>query len=356
MLKRFSVALFSVFTLLTSTQAQDATTKDTSYWKIGGGTGIDFSQLLLINPKVGAGENRIGIGGNTNFYAHYNKGRLSWKNTANINFAVQKLGRSSERPFQKSLDEFRVSSIALYNLTKDDPFAYALDMLFLSQLTPTFQGNILSRPDSGYQRPIAKLLSPATITISPGFAYKPNDKLSVMVSPASLKLITVADDSIARLSNAAQTNSLHGNPLGRFASEEAFRQSYHVRPTGKINDSTYYANTFLNLGATLKAMYQNKFLKDKDGKARLGVTTSLTLYSNYLRNPQNIDVEWLTQTDLYIIKGLSVTLTTNLFYDHDVLVQYDRDKNINTGVNGYESTARRVSFTQTLLIKYNFLF
>jgi hypothetical protein len=38
------------------------------------------------------------------------------------------------------------------------------------------------------------------------------------------------------------------------------------------------------------------------------------------------------------------------------LVQLNADKDPNTGVNGYETTGRGLSFTQTLLIKYNFLF
>ncbi len=336
--------------------AQDKKDENPEGWKIGGGIGFDFSQLLLINPKIGAGENRIGVGANSNFYGNYQKGRLTWKNSANLNFVIQKLGKDPNRPFQKSLDELRLSSTVLYNLTAENPLAYALDVLAVTQITPTYQGNFLSPQSTGRQYAIAKFFAPATITVSPGMAYKPDAHLSVLLSPASLKVIAVPDDSIAMQGNAGLTNSIHGNPLGRFASEQAFRQSYGVRPSGKINDSTYFANNFIQLGATLKVTYQNKFLKDKEGKARLGISSTLSLYSNYLRDPQNIDVEWITQADLYIFKGLSLTATGNLFYDHDILMQVDRDGDLNTGVNGYESTGRRVSFVQTLLLKYNFLF
>jgi Protein of unknown function (DUF3078) len=358
MFKFFPFLLALCFFCNTNSQTLQAQTDTTKNWKIGGGIGIDFSQLLLINPKIGAGENRIGIGGNTSFYANYSKGRVNWKNNANINFAVQKLGRgANSKPFQKSLDELRFNSTALVALDNDHPYSYALDIAFLSQLTPTYTGNLLAPIDSlrATMKPIAKLFSPATFVISPGFSYKPDNHLFVMISPASLKLITVGDDAIAQLSNAAGTSSLHGNPLGRFASEDAFRASYHVKAKMRA-DSVYYANNFIQLGATLKANYQNKFLKDAAGKPRLGVNTTLTLFTNYLRQAQNIDVEWITQTDFYIFKGLSLTVITNLFYDHDILVQVDRDKNINTGNNGYESTGRRVSFTQSLLLKYNFLF
>lgn len=121
-------------------------------------------------------------------------------------------------------------------------------------------------------------------------------------------------------------------------------------------DSVLYANHSMQLGATIKVLYKNKFFLNADKKPRLGLKTSLTLFSDYLHNPQNIDVEWLTTTDLYIFKGLSISLNTIVFYDHDVQVQLDRDNDPDTGVNGYESTGRRVSVTESLLIKYNFLF
>lgn len=353
------IIAFSLLALPLAAQAQtapkDTTAKDTT-WAIGGGLGFDFAHLLYVNPRVGAGENRIGLGGNTSFYANYKKDRLRFRSAAGLNFGVQKLGRGNTRPFQKSQDELRISALASYDLTKENPFAYALDFLFLSQITPTYEGNFLSYQNSPIAHPISRFLSPATITVSPGMTYKPDNSLTVLLSPASFKMTMVNNDSIARLSNAAKTNSLHGNPLGRFADEEAFRREYGIRPTGQINDSTFYARNFYQLGATLKASYQHKFLKDEKGKARISFATSLNLFSNYLRNPQFIDVEWITQTDIIIFKGLSLTFTTNLFYDYDVLVQIDADKDINTGTNGYEATGRRPSYTQTLLLKYNFIF
>lgn len=321
-------------------------------WNFGGGLGLDFAQMLLINPRAGAGANRIGIGGNTSFYANYQKGRFSWNNLAGINFSVQRIGRGKKIPFQKAQDEFRITSAAALKITDKSRFAYALDFLMLTQLTPTYEGNYLSRQEtSSLTHPMAQFFSPATITLAPGMAYKPDDHLSILLSPATFKATIVGRDSIAML-------GLHGNPYGG-TTEQEFIDNWRVKPKGLTADSVYYANTYFQLGATLKATYANKFWKYKEGdkdKHRIGLTTSLTLFSNYLRDPQFIDVEWLLNVDFYIFKGLSLSIGTNLFYDHDVMVQIDADGDINTGVNGYESTGRRVSFTETLLIKYNYLF
>lgn len=352
MMKKAVSLLCLIFIGIHAINAQE---EDSLSWKFGGAIGLDFAQMLLINPKIGAGENKIAIGGNTGLNANYKKGRLSWDSKFVINFGVQKLG-SGKKPFQKTLDEVRLTSIANYEITEGKPWGYALDFSFLSQLTPTYEGNTLSATvGTANQYAISKLFSPATIVVSPGLNYKPNENLSVLLSPVSYKTIIVADDSIAKIGNADRTSSVHGTPFGGKVRQD-FIDKWRVKPTGLTYDSVYYAKQTVQLGATIKVRYQNKFLKDKEGNARIAFATSLTLFSDYLRNPQFVDVEWMTNTDFFIFKGLSISIGTNLFYDYDILVQINEDGDPNTGPNGLEATGRRVSFTETLLIKYNFLF
>ena len=76
--------------------------------------------------------------------------------------------------------------------------------------------------------------------------------------------------------------------------------------------------------------------------------TVLNLYSNYLRNPQNIDVDWTNELGLTLFKGLTLSLLVNAYYDDDVLVQItDLD-----APNGVRGLGKRVSITQQLLIGY----
>lgn len=327
--------------LLSVAQKDTATTaKDTTGWEIGGGIGLDFSQLAFLNPKVGAGESRMAIGGNSSFYARYEDGRFSTDNSLTVNFGVQRLGAPSN-PFQKTVDELRLALSVNQDFLDENPWSYAADFLFVTQLTPTYLGNVLTDTASNSRtNPIANFFSPATLTFTPGLGYQPNKKFSFLLSPLSLKAIIVADDSIAQLGNAEDNVSLHGNPWNRDPA------------TGEVT----YENVFLQLGAAFRARYQDKFFKDKEGKARIVLNSTLNLYSNYLKNPQNLDVEWITALDLVLFKGLSLSFNTNLSYDHDILVQVDRDNDSSTGANGYEGTGRRVSVVQTFLLKYNHLF
>jgi len=74
----------------------------------------------------------------------------------------------------------------------------------------------------------------------------------------------------------------------------------------------------------------------------------MILYSNYLRNPQNVDVDWTNELVYTISKPLRLSLNMNVFYDDDVLVQIT-DFEAQGGVQG---VGKRVSVTQQFLMKY----
>lgn len=54
------------------------------------------------------------------------------------------------------------------------------------------------------------------------------------------------------------------------------------------------------------------------------MVTALGLFSNYLHNPQNIDVNWDFRINMKINKYLSANLITNMIYDDDITID---DKN-----------------------------
>ena len=323
------IALLTSATWLTAQQ-------DTSYWKRGISVGLDFTHLLQVNPKVGAGSNRIGIGSATAGFANYRRGRAAWDNKASLLFGVQRFGsgpllNGEDRPFEKAVDELRFTSNYGYKMGPDSEFYYAADLQFVSQLTPTYAGNLLSDTTAaGNAVANARLFSPATILFSLGVSYKPDANWNLFFSPIGSKAIIVADDEIASI--PALRN---GQPTGRNIHGTEWRSP------------TDFENVDYQLGAQFRAQYTNKFLKD-----RLTFASGLLLYSNYLNDPQNIDVEWLSETGFVIFKGLQLTFTTNLFYDHDVLVQVT-DYDAPGGVVGL---GRRASYTQQFLLKYAIVF
>ena len=119
------------------------------------------------------------------------------------------------------------------------------------------------------------------------------------------------------------------------------------------------SNYFLGIGSELKVGYNNKFFKDK-----VSINSRLGLYSNYLKEPTNVDVLWNNTIDIQIFKGLSLGLLGELFYDHDMKVQIDRNGNgvfgetkaTNTNLEGADELAPAASITGAFLLKYSRIF
>lgn len=322
--------------------AQDAAAADAKEpekaWKTGAGVGLDFAQLLTINPRQGAGQNRVGFGGAINLFANYRMGRLAWDNLGLWQFGIQRLGSGiiaqgsdTKIPFQKAIDELRLNSKIGYKIAENSKLFYAADFSLLSQLTPTykgtadFPGNFLSDISGQNLSPLSKLFAPATVTLSVGIDYKPLPNLSFFYSPIGAKWIMVTDDAIA-------ATGVHGNPV-------------EGTPVNGIYPT--FDNTASQLGSLLRMNYTAKYFKEK-----VAYTSAMTLFSNYLANPQNIDVDWTNEFAVTLAKGLQASLLFNVFYDDDVLVQitdYDAP-------NGVSGLGKRVSMTQQLLIKYNLVF
>ncbi len=310
-------------------------------WQRGIGFGADLGQLLLLNPRVGSGENRIGLGTNLTAFAKLKREKLNWDTNLALNFAVQKLGAGvlppipgvaqTRIPYQKSIDELRVATQVGYSFSESSPWGYGFEFTLLTQATPTYQDssgrNLLKDTDgNNASGPIAKFFSPVTITASPGITYRPGPHFDALVSPASLKTVFVADDQVRAL------------PLYAYLDKEGNGE-----------------RRLLQLGASVRANYSNKFLKDD----RLVFKSTLGLFSNYLRNPQNVDLDFRNEVGVTIVKGLTVTLNAIALYDDDIPVQitdFDTVGGIVRDEEGEPVLGRRLTVTEQILIKYAVVF
>jgi hypothetical protein len=289
---------------------------DTAKWVYGAGAGIDMRSLLLINPRVGTGKSQIGFGVLLGGLAKYHHNKWRWQNNGSIQLAAQKIGLGAEEPWQKNMDILRFSSKLSYDFDNKQ-WSSAVDFTFQSILLPTYRNSFL-RPQAETDKLTATFFSPAFMNFSPGIGYKPNDTYTFLAAPFSFKGVFVLNQKVANLN------------------------IYGTQPVlTEEGDTLRFSRSDLRLGFFLRASYSKKFLEDK-----IQVNSSLDLFSNYLRNPQNLDVLWKMDIGYRLWKNLYLNLNTELFYDDNVLVQIDRD-----GTLGL-----RVSFTSALYIKYNYRF
>lgn len=327
--------LFGAFAAFSQEEARAKAVKEAAAkaelgWKKGGSFGLDLSGLGLFNPKVGSGGNRLGFTVVSGFFANQKTEKTFWSNRLDVQLGVQRVevpDPSGPKPVRrdnlKNLDVLRFQSQYGYAIVGDKLFVGA-DLFAQTLMVPAYSGNALN-PVTPDDKVIAKFLNPLTVDVAPGLIWTPDAHWSVFFSPAALRYIVMSDQAIVD-------------------------QYLHVSKEALTGD-----NYFLGLGAKVRAAYNNKFLKE-----RVAFGSNLLLYSNYLSDPGNIDVLWTNALDFQIIKGLSLGLLGELFYDHDVNVQIDRNDNRVFGEKGIpgqnDELAPAASLTGAFLLKYTRIF
>ncbi|MCI0522946.1 MAG: hypothetical protein L0Y37_04735, partial [Bacteroidales bacterium] len=71
--------------------------------------------------------------------------------------------------------------------------------------------------------------------------------------------------------------------------------------------------------------YANIVFKKENIVKNVNLVSKLDLFSNYLNNPQNIDVSWEILAILKVNNWLAATVTTHLLYDDDILIKVGED-------------------------------
>ncbi|GAP67615.1 hypothetical protein BA6E_10158 [Bacteroidales bacterium 6E] len=272
-------ALISTILALWITTASFAQEADTiqSNWKNGGDFTLTFSQVSFSNWAAG-GKNSVSGVSLLNYSANYAKDRLNWDNTFQLGYGLLKEGTQD---LIKSEDKMDFSSKLGYKISDESKWLYSGLFNFRSQFA-----NGYKYPDTDNK--ISALFSPAYITLALGADYKPSDMFSLFLSPLGSKFTIVTDEDLS--------------------AEGAFG----VDPGKKFR---------AEMGASLKSELKFPVVKNVD------VQTVLGLFSNYLNNPQNIDVNWDFRVNMKINEYLSANFLTNMIYDHDILIPIDDQGN-----------------------------
>lgn len=238
-------------------------------WKIGGFYNLNVAQTSLSNWAAGGEKFSLAINSHLSGYAFYKKGKHNWDNTVDFNLGYIKTTSLGTRK-----NDDRIDLLSKYGYAIAPKWNVGMLFNFRSQL---FKG--YSYDSDGNRTLNSDFLSPAYVLLSPGIEYKPNQNFSLFLSPATVRWTIVRHDSLSSVG------------------------AYGV-------DSFKHVKT--EFGAFASANYIKEFNKMLSFKSRLD------LFSNYLANPQNVDVYWVNMLNLKLNKFLSLTYGLDLIYDDDV--------------------------------------
>jgi len=251
------------------TIAKDPNDTVPKIWKKGGLYGINISQGSLSNWAAGGDDFSLSVNSVLNLFAFYKKNKHSWDNTLDFNFGYVKTTSLGSRK-----NDDRIDILSKYGYAIGSKWNVAGLFNFRSQL---FKGYTY---DSDGERTFASaFLSPAYILVSPGFDYKPVANLSFFISPITVRWTIVKDDTLS-------AKGLYGVDPGKHANSE--------------------------VGAFASINYLKEFSKTITYKGRLD------LFSNYRRNPQNVDLYFTNVLNVKLNKIITVTWSVDMIYDDDV--------------------------------------
>jgi hypothetical protein len=227
-----------------------------------------MTQVNLTNWAAGGFNTVSGIA-MFNGTANWKKGRRAWDNSLVLAFGGQQIANADP---QKTDDRIELNSKYGYELKKSLYLAGVFQ--FRTQFTEGFNAD-------GHR--ISNFLAPAYAILGVGLDYRPNDNFTVFFSPLTARLVMVNDDKLFE----------------------------GVGPDDRVYGVKNGNTTELELGGYLRMQYKRELAKN------ITFLTRGDLFSNYLRNPQNLDVTWETLWTFKVNEWFAATLNTMLIYDHD---------------------------------------
>ena len=261
-------------------------------WKTGSSGILAFSQSSFTNWAAG-GDNTITLNGQVDFYAKYEKGNKKWENLLTLGFGQTKTG---DQKFRKSED--KIDFLSTYGIKASEKWYYSANFNFKSQFAPGY--DYVDGFDSTRVK-ISNFLAPAFISLGLGMEYRPVDYFSIYLSPATARWIIVNDQELAN-AGAFGVEAAEYDTLGNITKEgETLRFEF---------------------GAYARIMFV------KDIAKNINLSTKLELFSNYIENPQNVDVNWDTMINFKVNNWLSANFGLQMIYDDNTPIT---DKDGKTG-------------------------
>ena len=271
----FSYSAFSQ--VLIATSIPDST----SYWEKTNTVGLDLNQASFVNWSVG-GNNSVSILAKGNFIRKYTKGNINW-----VNELLVKYGLNSQegQEVRKTDDQLQVNSTFGYRKDSLSNWYYSAKFNFNTQFT-----NGYSYPNTEVS--ISGPFSPAYIFLGVGTEYIRKDLgLSAYFSPLTDKTTLVMNNRLADEGAFGVDAAVYDEAGNKIRSGKNVRTEIGILVTNNIK----------------RQIFKNVMLDHR-----------LSLYTDYLNNFGNIDVNWQMMIDLVVNQYVKASIGTHIIYDDDI--------------------------------------
>lgn len=260
-----------------------------SNWEKVNKVGLDFTQITFVNWSAG-GNNSISGLAKGQFIRNYKYENFKWSNELLMRYGVNK---QEGQDLRKTDDAVQLNSTMGYRTDTISNWFYGGKFTFQSQFA------------NGYNYPnvnkaISKPFAPAYIFLGIGSEYSRKDLgFNLYLSPLTMKMTMVLDRKLAN--------------EGAFGVDKAVYDAV----TGEI--ITNGKKTRTELGALVTGQFKKEVFKN------IIYDTRATLYTDYLKDFGNIDVDWQNYLEMTVNKYVKANLGIHMIYDNDIKTKEEVD-------------------------------
>ena len=338
-------------------------------WSTSLKTQINVGQTSLTNWAAG-GDNTVSLAAFIDGNANWKKDEMFWNNRLQLDYGF--LYASSKPILQKSTDRIYLESKWGYKAPSTKHLYFSANYDFKSQFSTGYDYKTPSVPDQdkykdgeGNLKPLDKLankdqvdlwksarvmksdfLAPAYTNLALGLDYVPTKWLSLNFAPLTGGFVIVRKQDLRKsysmeLTKDAKALETRFASYDEAAASEADKKEYAAYQASLADGSAYRAAKF-EFGAQLKA----------DAKVNINdnfsYSTQVVLFVNYLDINHCPRINWDNRVDWKLAKYFSLTLTTNLIYDDQIMIKNDKD------IVKYPDGRARVQFKESIAFGFTY--
>ena len=253
-----------------------------SPWKKENIVGFDLSEIAFVNWNAGGNSSISGLLRGT-FTRNYEMKNQKWVNELVVRYGITKQDGVELR---KTDDDLQFNSTFGYRRDTTSNWYHSAKFNFRTQITDGY-----SYPNTEIS--ISEAFAPAYTFLGVGAEYNDKKKsMQLYISPLTMKNTLVLNQRLANQGAYGVTAAVY-DPI----TKELIREGEKSRTE----------LGFLVMTGFKKELFTNIKLENR-----------LSLYSDYINNFGNIDVDWQMQWDFIVNKYVRASITTHLIYDDDI--------------------------------------
>lgn len=276
------------------------------YWKFKTDLSYLLSQGAISNWAKG-GENNISSVLDVESALNYNNKETNVNSSTTARFALGLQASGKYNGIRKNLDIFEINS--KINSKAFGKFDLSGLFQFKSQFMPGY-----NYPNDSVK--VSRFFNPATFIFGYGLEYKPDKNTSISFSPISYKGTFVPDTSINQTKFGIPEDKRSKNELGAYLT---------IRSKLKLFD-------------------------------RVDMNNKIQLFSNFISEPQNIDIDWEMIATTSLNWFTDLRLNVHLIYDDNTLLPVFENGEPVMGTDGNQKMAPMVQFKELLGVSFVFKF